>query len=143
MLPIHAKSAELETLLGLNYSGVLSSDDYSVYNGYDVKAQQKCSAHLRRHFKKLIQLPGLKNQKIGKKFVKLIDEVFKNYNLFHQNPNISDLFAWAWEFKLKVKSSIHKWITIAGGEASKLLRSLRGKTDLRVVFFKPSRGTSW
>ncbi len=113
MLPIHAKSAELETILGLNYSGVLSSDDYSVYNGYDVKAQQKCLAHLRRHFKKLIKLPGLNNQKIGEKFVKLIDEAFKNYSLFQQNQNISELFAWASEFKLKVKSSIDKWIALA------------------------------
>lgn len=36
--------AELETILGSSYSGVLSSDDFSVYNGYDVKAQQKCLA---------------------------------------------------------------------------------------------------
>lgn len=121
--------AELETILGLNYSGVLSSDDYSVYNGYDVKAQQKCLAHLRRHFKKLIQLPGLNNQKIGEKFVKLIDEAFKNYSLFQPNQNISELFAWAWEFKLKVKSSLDKWMALAGGEASQLLRSLRNKTD--------------
>ena len=120
--------AELENILGLNYSGVLSSDDYSVYNGYDVKAQQKCLAHLRRHFKKLIQLPGLNNQKIGEKFVKLIDEAFKNYSLFQQNQNISELCAWAWEFKLKVKFSLDKWMALAGGEASKLLRSLRNKT---------------
>ncbi len=53
--------AELENILGLKYSGLLSSDDYCVYNGYDVKAQQKCLAHLRRHFKKLIKLPGLNN----------------------------------------------------------------------------------
>jgi hypothetical protein len=51
-----------ESILGQKYDGVLSSDDYSVYNGYDVKAQQKCLAHLRRHFKKLIKLPGLNNQ---------------------------------------------------------------------------------
>jgi transposase len=88
-----------------------------------VKAKQKCLAHLRRHFKKLIKLPGLNNQKIGEKFVKLIDEAFKNYSLFQQNQNISEWFAWAWEFKLKVKSSIDKWIALAGGEASKLLRS--------------------
>ena len=142
MLPIHAKSAELETIFGLNYSGVFSSDDDSVYNSYDVKAQQKGSAHLRRHFKKLIQLPGWNNQKIGEKFVKLIDEAFKNYSLFQQNQNISELFAWAWEFKLKVKSSLDKWMALAGGEASQILRSLRNKTDLRVVFVRPSRGTS-
>jgi transposase len=51
--------SELEVILGASYTGVLSSDDYSVYNGYSVRAQQKCLAHLRRHFKKLSQLPGL------------------------------------------------------------------------------------
>ena len=58
--------AELQTILGLNYSGVLRWDDYSVYNGYDVKAQQKCLAHLRRHFKKLIKLPVGTIKKLGK-----------------------------------------------------------------------------
>ena len=72
---------ELETILGLNYSGVLSSDDYCVYNGYEVKAQQKCLAHLRRHFKKLIKLPGLNNEKIGKNFVQII-EVAIAYSAF-------------------------------------------------------------
>ncbi len=65
----------------------------------------------------------LNNQKIGEKFVKLIDKAFNNYSLFQQNQNISEWFAWASEFKLKVKSSIDKWIALAGGEASKLLRS--------------------
>jgi len=27
-----------------------------VYNGYPVTAQQKCLAHLRRHFKKVVSL---------------------------------------------------------------------------------------
>jgi transposase len=47
-----------------------------------VKAQQKCLAHLRRHFKKLIKLPGLNNQEIGAFFISLVDEAFKNYALF-------------------------------------------------------------
>lgn len=34
--------AELESFLGSEYRGVLSSDDFSVYNGYPVAAQQKC-----------------------------------------------------------------------------------------------------
>ena len=119
--------AELETILGLNYSGVISSDDYCVYNGYDVKAQQKCLAHLRRHFKQLIKLPGLNNLEIGEKFVKLIDEAFKNYGLFPQQQNILYFFGWGSEFKVKVESSIAEWIGKAGGEAGKLLRSLRDK----------------
>lgn len=118
---------ELEMILGNNYSGVLSSDDYSVYNGYDVKAQQKCLAHLRRHFKKLMKLPGLHNLKIGETFVKLIDEAFKYYANFQQEQDILDFLNWGFEFKVKVESSINEWINKAGGEAGKLLRSLRDK----------------
>lgn len=120
---------ELETILGLSYSGVLSSDDYCVYNGYQVKAQQKCLAHLRRHFKKLIKLPGLNNLKIGKTFVELIDESFKNYALFQQNQDLLKFFSWASEFKLLVESSLNQWIGQAGAEAGKLISALRDKAD--------------
>jgi transposase len=116
-----------ESILGQKYDGVLSSDDYSVYNGYDVKAQQKCLAHLRRHFKKLTKLPGLNNQDIGDKFIKLIDEAFKNHALFQQTQNILEFFNWASEFQPKVESGISEWIGKAGGEAGKLLRSLQQK----------------
>ena len=92
-----------------------------------MKAQQKCLAHLRRHFKKLIKLPGLNNQEIGAKFISLIDEGFKNYALFQQTQNIDEFLNWTSEFQLKVESSIHLWIDQAGGEAGKLLRSLRNK----------------
>jgi transposase len=119
--------AELESILGRKYDGVLSSDDYSIYNGYDVKAQQKCLAHLRRHFKKLIKLPGLSNQEIGEKFVNLIDEAFKNYALFQQTQNILEFFSWASDFQAKVNLYIGEWIGKAGGEAGKLLRSLQNK----------------
>ena len=94
--------ADKITLLGLSYDGVLSSDDYSVYNGYDVKAQQKCLAHLRRHFKKLIKLPGLNNREIGQKFVQLIDEAFKHYADFQHNQELSEFLSWSSEFKSKV-----------------------------------------
>lgn len=119
--------AEVEFILGLNYNGVLSSDDYSVYNGYDVKAQQKCLAHLRRHFKRLILIPGLNNLEIGKVFIALIDEGFKNYAKFQDNQDVLEFFAWASQFKLLVDCSINKWIGKAGGEAGKLIRSLRDK----------------
>lgn len=121
--------AELETILGLNYAGVLSSDDYCVYNGYDVKAQQKCLAHLRRHFKKLIKLPGLNNREIGKIFINLIDEAFKNYAVFQQKQESSDFSSWGTEFPAKVESSLQQWMGKAGGEAGKLLRSLRDKAE--------------
>ena len=82
-------------------------------------------AHLRRHFKKLIKLPGLNNLEIGKVFVALIDEGFKNYSLFQQNQDVLEFLSWASEFKSLIESSINQWIAKAGGEAGKLLRSLR------------------
>jgi transposase len=121
--------AELESMLGSCYEGVLSSDDYSAYNGYAVKAQQKCLAHLRRHFKKLIKLPGLNNQEIGEKFISLIDEGFKNYALFQLSQSLDEFLSWTSQFKPKVESTINSWIELAGGEAGKLLRSLRKKAD--------------
>ncbi len=127
MLLILVLARKRESILGSTYEGVLSSDDYSAYNGYPVKAQQKCLAHLRRHFKKLIKLPGLNNQEIGTTFINLIDEGFKNYALFQQTQNIDEFWSWTSEFKLKVESSIHLWIDKAGGEAGKLLRSLRNR----------------
>jgi hypothetical protein len=37
-----------------------------VYNGYSVEAQQKCLAHLRRHFKKVVKLGHGNNPTLGK-----------------------------------------------------------------------------
>jgi hypothetical protein len=65
----------------------------------------------------LIKLPGLNNQDIGEKFIKLIDEAFKNHALFQQTQNILEFFNWASEFQLKVEFSISEWIGKAGGEA--------------------------
>ncbi len=118
-----------EAILGTQYQGVLSSDDYSVYNGYQVIAQQKCLAHLRRHFKKLIKLPGLHNRSIGEAFVSLIDEAFKNYRLFQLSLGNLAYNDWANQFKSQIQLLINQWIGKAGGEAGKLLRSLRDKAQ--------------
>ncbi|BAY49400.1 transposase IS66 [Scytonema sp. HK-05] len=119
--------AELEAILGTEYKGVLSSDHYSVYNGYQVVAQQKCLAHLRRHFKKLIKLPGLNNREIGEAFVSLIDEAFKNYRLFQVSFDNLAYNDWANQFKSKIHSVVNHWVGKTGGEAGKLLRSLSDK----------------
>jgi len=121
--------SELELILGANYTGVLSSDDYSVYNGYSVRAQQKCLAHLRRHFKKLSKLPGLHNQEIGVKFIDLSDEGFDNYAFYQKTQKIDEFWNWASLFKLKIESALLTWFERAGSQASKLLRSLLHKAD--------------
>lgn len=119
--------AELQAILGNQYRGVISSDDFSVYNGYDVAAQQKCLAHLRRHFKKLIQLPGLHNKAIGETFVNLIDQVFQNYRQWQEEDNDVIYNDWATQFKSTLQSTLEQWFELAGGTARKLLRSLRNK----------------
>ncbi len=121
--------AELETLLGTEYGGVLSSDDYSVYNGYPVAAQQKCLAHLRRHFLRLIKLPGLHNQAIGEAFISLIDEAFKNYRQWQDQGNEASYNDWAKEFKARVQSTLNQWSTLAGATAGNLFRSLNDKAE--------------
>jgi transposase len=121
--------AELEAILGTKYTGVISSDDFSVYNGYPVFAQQKCLAHLRRHFKKLIQLPGLHNQAIGEAFVDLIDEAFRNYAQWFETLDCASYNDWVNQFKAKLHSSLDQWINLAGATAGNLLRSLRDKAN--------------
>ena len=64
---------ELETMLGTEFAGVLSSDDFSVYNGGKITAQQKCLAHLRRHFKKVLGLPGNNNNAAVAKRISFIN----------------------------------------------------------------------
>ena len=55
---------------------MLSSDDFSVYNGVIVGAQQKCLAHLRRHFKKILQMGCGNDTVVAEAFLELIDEAF-------------------------------------------------------------------
>jgi transposase len=121
--------AELESFLGTEYRGVLSSDDFSVYNGYVVAAQQKCLAHMRRHFLRLIQQPGKNNALIGEAFVDLIDDVFQNYRRFQDSSDIVSYLNWVKRFKSHLSVQINKWIKDAGAQALNLLLKLRDKYE--------------
>jgi transposase len=121
--------AELESLLGTEYRGVLSSDDFSVYNGYPVTAQQKCLAHMRRHFLRLIKSPGKDNALIGEVFVDLIDDVFDNYRLLQASHDISAYIDWAGGFKSRLTNAFNQWIPKAGATALNLLSKLRDRYD--------------
>jgi len=121
--------AELISQLGQTFDGVISTDDYSVYNGYTVKAQQKCLAHLRRHFKKVIKLNHGNNPNLGQAFIDLIDEAFAQHKQWRATQDHIAYQTWAVGFKLQVSLSIKQWIGQAGYEAGKLLRSLRDKAE--------------
>lgn len=121
--------SELEMLLGKSFAGVLSSDDFSVYNGYPVRAQQKCLAHLRRHFKKVIKLKHGNNPQLGQVFIDLIDTAFEAHRQWRETQDASAYHSWAAGFKLEVQTALDQWLPTAGYAAGLLLRSLRDKAD--------------
>lgn len=121
--------AELEAVLGEHFEGVLSSDDYSVYNGYGVERQQKCLAHLRRHFKQLLKLVPKAQQNIGRVFINLIDQAFEAHRKWHERKDDAQYFRWACKFKQKVSKAITDWMPKVGYSAAKLLRSLKHKSQ--------------
>lgn len=122
--------AELETMLGTEFTGVLSSDDFSVYNGCQVKAQQKCLAHLRRHFKKLLGLPGCNNNAaVAEVFLELIDEAFNQHRRWRENRELPTYHQWAVEFKARLNQALQTWLGKVGYFGGLLLKSLRDKAD--------------
>lgn len=124
-----ASRAELEQQLGTEFDGVISSDDFSAYNGYPVKAQQKCLAHLRRHFKKVVKSGHHHDPALGQAFLDLIDEAFAQHRQWRETQDAIAYQTWAMGFKLRITQSIQQWSGLAGYEAGKLLRSLRDKAD--------------
>lgn len=121
--------AELETLLGYSFSGVLSSDDFSVYNGYEVSAQQKCLAHLRRHFKKVGKLKHGNNLQLAQVFLDLIDAAFEAHRHWRETQEAEAYHHWSAGFKLELQAALEQWLPKAGYAAGLLLRSLRDKAQ--------------
>ena len=113
---------------------MISSDDFSAYNGYPVTAQQKCCAHLRRHFQKVVKLGHGNDTVLGQAFLDLIDEAFAQHRQWRETQDRVAYATWASGFKLRLNQSIQKWISRAGYEAGKLLRSLRDKTEQWLYF---------
>ena len=121
---------ELETMLGTEFAGVLSSDDFSVYNGCQVQAQQKCLAHLLRHFKKVLALPGQNNNAVvATVFIELINEAFQQHRLWREEGDLVIYFQWAIDFKARLNQALQTWLSTVGYAAGLLLRSLRDKAE--------------
>jgi len=121
--------AELEVILGKSFAGVLSSDDFSVYNGYAVTAQQKCLAHLRRHFKQVMKLKPNSQSELGQAFITLLDEAFTHHAQWRETQEAAAYAQWAAGFKTRVAAAIQTWKPKAGYAAMLLLRSLTEKAQ--------------
>ena len=120
---------EIEDQLGAQYLGIIISDDFSVYNGYPVAAQQKCQAHLRRHCQRLLKTPGINNKSIGIALTKIVDEAFKQHRLWRENNHLSQYLDSGAQLKTQINLTLSKWSEKAGYEAGKLLRNLKLKAD--------------
>jgi transposase len=111
----------------MRQAGVLSSDDFSVYNGVEVGAQQKCLVYLRRHFKKVLQMGHGNNTVVASAFWDLIDEAFRQHRKWRQHPEELDYHTWTRDFKVSVAELLNTWQDHVGYAAGLLLRSLREK----------------
>ncbi|MEG4353811.1 IS66 family transposase [Microcoleus sp. LAD1_D3] len=120
---------ELETMLGTEFAGVLSSDDFSVYNGGTITAQQKCLAHLRRHFKKVLDLPGNNNAEVAQIFLSLIDEAFIAHESWRKTKDQLTYDSWAQDFTIRLNQTLTTWLGKVGYAAGLLLKSLRDKAE--------------
>lgn len=118
---------ELKAMLGESFDGVLSSDDFSVYNGYDVTAQQKCLAHLRRHFKRLSLKAVGDNQKMARACLKRIDEAFRYHRQWRKTQDSKAYDSWAGKFKKRLANTLKRWHGKVDGTAQTLLNSLQQK----------------
>jgi len=88
------RPCELDQQLGFEFDGIISSDDFSVYNGYPAGSQQKCLAHLRRHFKKWPSWVMSSTQPWDK-FLDLIDEAFTQHRQWRETQDASAYQNWS------------------------------------------------
>lgn len=119
--------AELETRLGKRFAGVLSSDDVRVDNGYAVKAQQKWLAHLRRHFKHVINLKQGNKPPLGQVFIDWIDPAFAAHRQWRATQDASAYQRWAAGFQREVQTALERRRPKAGDAAGWWLRAGRDK----------------
>ena len=102
----------------------MSSDDFSVYNGVIVGAQQKCLAHLRRHFKKVLQISHGNNTVVASAFLELIDEAFRQHREWRERRQELDYHTWARDFKTRLTELLNTWHGQVGHAAGLMVINL-------------------
>jgi transposase len=100
---------ELEHLLGKSFAGVLISDDFSTYNGYGAVAQQKCLAHLLRHFKQVEKLKTPQQTELAQVFLDLITEAFRQHRQYRETGARSIYNHWVIDFRLGLEQALAVW----------------------------------
>ena len=107
---------------------MLISDDFSVYNGYPATAQQKCLAHLLRHFKQVEKLKMPKQEELAQDFLALLTEAFTNHRIYRETGDRSLYDQWVLDFRERLQQAMDTWRPHSGYAAGLLLKSLRDKS---------------
>ena len=118
------------------FDSVISRDDFRVYKGYPIKAQQKCLLHLQRHFKQVVNLDHGNNSERGQVFWNLIDKAFAQPRQWRLSENEAAYRVWTDKFKFLNKASLQRWTAQAGYDAGRLLRSQHDKIQHWWYFFE-------
>ena len=79
-----------------------------------VIAQQKCLAHLRRHFKKVLGVPGNNNAAVAQIFLSLIDEAFIAHESWRKTKEQLTYDSWAEDFKIRLNLAVATWLSQVG-----------------------------
>jgi transposase len=75
-----SRSAEgMKRLLGEGFTGILGSDRWTAYNGFDPLRRQVCWAHLKRDFQALLERGG-ESRVIGKLLLKQTELLFGHWH---------------------------------------------------------------
>lgn len=70
------------SLLGHDFKGVIGTDRFTAYNGYDVFLRQLCWAHLKRNFQALVDSGDPEAMRIGKAGLRMCKKVAAEWNRY-------------------------------------------------------------
>ncbi len=76
-----------------------------------------------------MEFPNKVKVTIGKTFLSLVDEAFRQHRLWRENGDDSSCRTWGIEFRLRVEAALSEWLPLSGYEAGKLLRNLKEKAE--------------
>lgn len=76
-------SAEVKSLLGEDFSGILSSDCWSAYNRQAAQAKQKCLAHIGRELKALTTSNFASNRQFSEQVMPILESARRAYADYH------------------------------------------------------------
>ena len=77
-------SSEVESLLGKDFNGILSSDCWSAYSPQKASKKQKCLAHIERELKGLENSHHKANRLFAQEIFPILHEAREAYNQYHQ-----------------------------------------------------------